>query len=411
MKRIIKKLESNNLDDVIKILDMTYPPHGDKKPNRDQYLKDALKLRDSGEFYGCFEEETLVGTMQLYNFKMNLLTFEINAGGIGYLAVDSLHKRQGIAKEMLRFYLNECRSRNMAMAILYPFNIDYYKELGFVCAAKMHQYSVHPLEFPRTVKPEHIVMLGGKDKSALLKCFLRYFRNSNGMVMKREQDIESLFKSNLVAAYIRGGDVEGYAAFHFKKVSPEFSYLDYMIVEELIWNTPEALRELCAFFNTQSDQVSRIILNTPIENFHLILHDPSNGRNEAFLNIRHEIYQTANDSMCRIIEARRIFELLSGHRFGDGNIVLKINVLDSFQPEYSETVVVRFSSGSSMICEDREDAEISLNISNFTALITGSVCFEELYEMGQAEITNPDYVSTISGIFYYRQKPKTITYF
>lgn len=69
-------------------------------------------------FYGLFREGRLLGGMRLYDFKMNFLQARVAAGGVGGIAVDLLHKKEHVAKEMMSFFLRHYRERGISIATL-----------------------------------------------------------------------------------------------------------------------------------------------------------------------------------------------------------------------------------------------------------------------------------------------------
>ncbi len=54
-------------------------------------------------FSGLFDDQRLLGGMQLHDFSMNMFGTMVAAGGVGYVAVDLLHKKEAVAKELLTF--------------------------------------------------------------------------------------------------------------------------------------------------------------------------------------------------------------------------------------------------------------------------------------------------------------------
>lgn len=413
VQRSIRELKAEDFDRVFSIANKAYPPYGDKVIKREAYIRNALATRSSGTFYGCFEEDgTLAGFMELYDMKVNIRQRIIDIGGIGFIAVDALKKREGVAQDIMNFYIGHYKQKNVAMAILYPYSIEFYRKKGFVCAARMHQYRIKPSCIPNNGSKLNVVFAGEKDKVELTECFRRYFEKTNGMVMKRDKDIESLIQSNTIAAYVKDGVMDGYIAFNFKKVNPEYNYMDDMIVSEWIWSSREAFAGLAAFLNTQSDQVTRVVLNTPEENLFLVLSDPSNGLNDAFKNTTHEMYVTASDSMYKIIDIKRLFILFEGYKFGDANITVKFHIDDNFARENSGELTVRFEGGKAVIIEGAvADVTVSMTIDAFTAMFCGTADFAELFRLNCADISDETYVDTVSRAFHYPDRPKTITYF
>jgi len=64
--------------------------------------------------------------MILYDFSMNVHNHLMLAGGIGLVVVSLLHKKEKVAREMLRFFLHYYRDRQVSLVTLYPFRPDFY---------------------------------------------------------------------------------------------------------------------------------------------------------------------------------------------------------------------------------------------------------------------------------------------
>ena len=76
-------------------------------------------------YYGLYRRSELVGVMALYDFMMNLFSNMVKTGGIGLVAVDLLHKKEKICKEMVEFFLYHNKKKGVSMTALYPFRPDF----------------------------------------------------------------------------------------------------------------------------------------------------------------------------------------------------------------------------------------------------------------------------------------------
>src|SRR4051812_31830877 len=62
----------------------------------------------TAEFYGLFDDQHMLGAMRLHDFMLNMFANEIKAGGVGFVGVDLLHKKEAVAKELITFFLRQC---------------------------------------------------------------------------------------------------------------------------------------------------------------------------------------------------------------------------------------------------------------------------------------------------------------
>ena len=124
----IRLLSAGDFDALAHIWSTAYP--GAKivsDEDRARFRDRALKLHEedpTSSFYGLFRDGDLLGIMCFHDFLMNFLGAQVAAGGVGQVAVDLLHKKEHVAKEMMGFYLRHYRERGVPLAVLYPFRPD-----------------------------------------------------------------------------------------------------------------------------------------------------------------------------------------------------------------------------------------------------------------------------------------------
>ena len=125
-------------------------------------------------------------------------------------------------------------------------------------------------------------------------------------------------------------EIHGYLAFRFIKIDKDDFLRHELVIEEFFYETTEALGELMTFLSVQDDQVERIVYNTQDDDFHFVLGDPRRvGRTKLFRTSQESNLQ-ALGIMYRVINTRKLFEVLNDHNFGNQTLKLKITIIDSF---------------------------------------------------------------------------------
>lgn len=410
----IRELCKDDVEGLVRIVDGAYPDSAEAREQRKKWFITELKERNAGTFYGAFDDSNeMIGIMALYDLRLNLRMVKIPAGGVGYVCTDFLHKKEKVAKNSILYFLRHYRQRGTNIVMLHPFNVPFYKKMGFGYGAKMHQFKVKPENFPRGDSKKNIRYVGEEYKKALLECFNRYVDRTNGMIEKRKIDVTNMFnKNNNIVAYIKDGKVSGYVVFHFRKAHPLYYDFHDMVVTELVYDTREALMEFCTFFNSQADQINRIVIDTPEDDTLFLLVDPSNGSKDAFYNLRPEMYETAAGPMYRVVNAEGIFKDLGCHNFGNLDMKLKITVKDSLLSENNGSRVVVFKNGLPEAAKDADfNVEITLDVSDFSSLIVGAIDFKTLYDFGLADISDTGKINDVTKLFAYDKKPKCTIFF
>lgn len=61
---------------------------------------------ESLNYFGLWDDDKLIGGMRLHDFQMNLFSKMIPIGGVGLVAVDLLHKKEKVAKELIHQFFH-----------------------------------------------------------------------------------------------------------------------------------------------------------------------------------------------------------------------------------------------------------------------------------------------------------------
>lgn len=415
---IIKRLRDEDFRQFAEISANAYPgmvPQSaeDKQRMAENMIK-AQKEDHSVCFYGLFRDGQLVGGMRIHDFKMRLHSVKVNAGGIGSVAVDLMHKKEKVAKGMVSYFLNYCRGKNMPIAALYPFRPDFYKKMGFGFGTKMNQYSIKPASLPSGSSKKNISFFEASDRGLLSDCYFRVAEKNNGMMDRTEFELNNILGSaqNRIVVYKRDGRIEGYILFKYNRASDVNTLKNDIFIKEILYENRDALMELMTFLNTQEDQINRVILHTQDENLHFMLKDPRNGTDNLLFPVYHESNVQGIGIMYRVVDARGLFGVMKNHNFNDQTIKLRINIVDSFLEENNGSVMVHFDKGAASIADNGDyEAEIRLDVADFSSLITGAVDFKSLLMYGLAEISDDKYAKTVNKLFEAEQKPKCFSIF
>jgi predicted acetyltransferase len=179
-----------------------------------------------------------------------------------------------------------------------------------------------------------------------------------------------------------------------------------LYIDEFIYESTEIMLDLMTFLNSQSDQVRDIVYNTQDDNLHYLLKDVRNGAPDIIPPVSHQSNVQAVGLMYRIIDVKGFFDILSGHNFGRQSVTLKLNIKDDFFAENSGSVTVKLEKGFAVVSDGlSHDAEISMDISDFSSMVMGAVNFKTLYKYGLACISDETFIDTVNHAFALDQKP------
>lgn len=415
--RMIKKIDATCLDEWAKISANAYPGMKINSVEEMTRLKERIEKglsQTDVHSYGLFEDAALMGVMRLFDFTMNLHGHMVPVGGLGSVAVDLVHKKKKVARDMVAYYLNHYQQQEACFTALYPFRPDFYRKMGFGYSTPVTHYTIAPASFPRGTK-EHIVFLDESDKDSLAACYGRYMVQTHGMMSFPAAFWDMLFEdgSFRVAGYKAGGEVRGYLLFKFEPVEGGNFLANDMLVRAFIYDSTEVMLELMAFLHSQADQISRVILTLQDDNLHYLLFDPRNGSNHMLPGINHETAVTGLGIMYRVMDIARLFEGWGDRDFGGQTCRLCITLRDSFLPENDGSTVIYFENGRSSLqfASAAYDVEIVLDVSDFSSMAIGAVTLKQLLQFGLVEISDPAFVAVVNQIFWTENEPKCITTF
>jgi predicted acetyltransferase len=413
----IKPVPVEQIDRFLEIGANAYPvmkanTEEEKKKFREQFDKRARDPRISQ--WGAYDGGTMVGGMRFFDFMLNIRGAKVLCGGGGFLAVDLTRKKEHVARDLVRFWLEHYRAKGAPVAILWPFRPDFYKKMGFGYGSKLDQYSVKPEALPSGGHKDRVRLLTRADLPALLGCYNRYVDRTTGMIEETQTSWEIMFDANPQrrhVGYEENGDLRGYAVFEFQQAQPPTFIHNNIRLSRLVYETPEALYALLSFFQSQADQIDRILIGTNDEYFHYLLRDVRNGT-ENLVEIYHESHVSGVGIMYRVINLPAIFEHSTEHSYGREDFVLEINLDDSFMSANPTKVTVHFSGGRSEVVKTPQpDARITLGVSEFSSLLVGAVPFRTLHAYGLAGISDSKHVAAVDRIFALDSKPVCHTMF
>lgn len=413
----IRQLPEADYDAFIAIVANAYPGFNitSEEDRQRMRLRFAARCQEpTNHLYGLYRGGKLLGGMILYDFSMKLLSTMAPAGGVGLVAVDLLHKKEKVARDLIAYFLRHYKDRGATMVLLYPFRPDFYKKMGFGYGTKMNQYRVRPADFPKGPTKAHITFLREEDKELLRDCYNRYLQKTNGLIEKSALELQNMFSSPelRIVGCKQDGSVSGYMTFTFKQSEPGSAFINDIHVREFIYENSAALSELLTFLHTQSDQINRVVFNTQDEYFHYLLSDPRNGSDNVLPSVYHESNAQGVGIMYRAIDTAEIFKILGDHSFGGQSCRLKLSIGDTFFEENAGSTVIHFESGRPRLGAAQDyDVEVRLDVSDFSSLLMGAIDFSSLYAYGLADISDPQYVDTLQKLFSTDQKPLCTTPF
>ena len=414
--RTIREIHEDELDELIRITVEAFPGMKvESRADRDRMRERLAKVMNEPivHFFGVFEGAAMIGVMRCYDFTMKLRETRALVGGLGGVAVDLRHKKEHVAADMVRFYLDYYRQKGAALTALYPFRPDFYHRMGFGYGVKMNRYSFRPDALPAAGVGAVVDYLTADDRDDLAACYDRFLARTNGLIELSPHMLDALFDdtSARIVGYRQNGALRGYLVFRFEAAPGENWLTNNIQLRTLIYDDAAALLALLGFLRKQADQAGRIIYETQDETFHYLLDDPRDDSGNLLAGLWHQANTQGLGIMYRVIDAARLWAVLGDHDFGGVTLRMRLDLTDTFFPENAGSYLINVSEGRATLGSGTADVELGMDIADFSSLVVGAVDFERLQAYGRVNLSDAGMANVVNRFFAAGRRPWCLTHF
>jgi predicted N-acetyltransferase YhbS len=253
----------------------------------------------------------LAGVMRLYDYEMNVRGRDALTGGLGSVGVSLAHKRRGIARALVGWYLRHYRERGAPFAVLHAFRLDFYRALGFGYGTPMHRYRFAPATLRDDGARGTVRLLGPDDAAALMACDERVRPSVNGLIRRHRPAVDrALNDAGLRHVAVEDAGVVR-AFMQTCAVPPADDSLrnrDELVVRDLTYEDSTYRAALFGYLRSQQDQFVRVAIESQDGALYLISRDPLDGSDESVAPpAAHRIARSGLGVMYRILDVERAF--------------------------------------------------------------------------------------------------------
>ncbi|SFI30449.1 Predicted acetyltransferase [Tindallia magadiensis] len=387
---------------------------------REEMAKKILSLGEEDILLGHFEEDdTLSGSVRLLTQPLNFLGTEVMALGIGTLAVDLLHKKEKIALKLMKHSLEMARKKGVAMSVLDPFHLGFYRKMGYGLGAEIKKYQLTPQQFRHYDTKEGLVWLRSSDLSDLKEIkglYDRFYRKHHGSMKQSEVEIAELLEGDhIILGFRKEGMLQGILIFAFEQIGEKTLYGTDLIIDEMITLTSDAFQAFSTFIHSQADQVRYVFIETQDLHFTQYFDDASSDDFTTFQTRYQELYRAGAGMMYRVINLEKILEILISKTVATEKRVpsLRIQIKDQLLPEQEGDYYLYEKEGRYGYSRKARPVEVELemDIADFSALVMGSVTLQALIFSGKATLSNQQHTSVLEALLGTEASPVCINRF
>lgn len=377
-------------------------------------MASELTSPEEGRYLGCFDEDgTLVGSVLLMDFELNVRGKMMKMGGTAYVSTNFLHKKEHIARNLIRVGMGIFAGTGTAVGALHPFNPAFYYKMGYGYCNETVMYSPRPQYIRSYGDKSGLSYAKPEDQEEILEFYRRMAEKTHGATIHPFMDRHRIFDMPYVVVCRRNGKITGYLTFEFVEVDHYTDMYHDLAVREIICEDMETMKQFLTFFASQVDQIERVRIYTYEENFHMLFTNPDSGENRAYDGAIQEVGRKNMGYMFRIFDVRKYF-MQQSHcdRMVSREFVLELQVEDSFMESNSGSVFLEIR-GTRVLLTDPKKADVILktNIADLSSFVMGAIPLSAFLWTGRMECSDRSYEQEIQNALGWSQKPKNYTYF
>ena len=410
--REIRRIRPEDMDEYMKVYTGSYTAFKDWSDSgyaeKQASLTESLLEDEHIQFFGLFEDGTLIATMRLVDYEIGLFGELGRACGLASLAVHGMHRGKKAALDMVRFFENYTLESGADLALLLPFTMKFYRKMGYGFQSKMFRHSLPTKNLPACKDKPHLVMLSRADEAEILECQREYSRRNHGSLVKFEDDIRN-FRGGDTVRWVgvrEDGCLTGYMSIVFSCDSETNYTLNCMNVTELVYENPTAFRELLGYLYDQADQAQRVTILTGEEDFYHILMEAADtsGNYIDFGGLQTGV--TAMNIMHKLVDPEKFVRDTAYRRFPMGEMTVCFQYEDAYSgEEKAMTVRIADHRWELLPAGTKSDVTVSTSQAELASILMGSAGIAALVRLGAAKVSEPALLQDLDALFHVPQKP------
>lgn len=410
--RTIRPLTQGDLEDYLDIYLNAYPAFKSLDDDcREQYRRRYSREIAEGKdvlAVGLFEDGTLIATMKLVSFSMNLYGQMQKACGLMSLAVHPLHKKKGAALDMVRYFEDYARDTGALVTLLLPFSIAFYRRMGYGFGAKLDEYRVPTVCLPKPENLDGLLLLKAEDVPQVLACHQRFAERNHGALAKFSEEVYNMESDTQVRriGYVEDGSLKGYLAFRFEDASDVNYTQNRISVEEMVYEDGTVLRKLLGFLRLQADLAQTVVLRTGEADFYHLLEDPQDVSGNY---IPYGFLQTnvsAVGTMFKVLDPAEFISATAYRKLPEETVTVRF-VYEDELAHREKTVTVGFAGGHWSALEDDAEPDVTVwcRAADLSSMLLGSCGLSSMVRMGGVGVSDPALAEKVDRLLYLSRKP------
>ena len=203
----------------------------------DEIKQSKFPVLVRADVLGCFCDEDLVSQFAVYPLDMNIYGVRYPVGFVTSVCTYPEYTGQGIMKKLMIRSLTRMRENHRSFALLYPYSIPLYRNLGWEIISNKMTYTIKDTQVPRKLKAPGYVRRVAWDDKDFKELHTKFASKTHGCLYRNNLAWEEYFRwdedDTVVAIYYSADDVPyGYMVYLISS--------DIMHIKEMIYLNREA---------------------------------------------------------------------------------------------------------------------------------------------------------------------------
>ncbi len=352
----------------------------------DEIMQSKFPVLQRADVLGCFDNDELVAQFAVYPLDMNIYNVRYNVGFVTSVCTYPEYTGHGIMKRLMVQCLTRMRESHKSFALLYPYSIPLYRNLGWEIISNKMTYVVKDTQIPRRLQEPGYVRRVSWDDEEFHKLHSQFAKKTHGC----------LFRNNLAwEEYFRWDEDDTMVAIYYSADNVPYGYMVYMIssdimhVKEMIYLNREAQLGLWEYIYAHDSMIDEVKGN----NYY--------SEPIAFELDDSDIKETIKPyTMGRIIDIKQFF----GKYVCDPDepsAIFAFVIEDELLSWNNGTFVVEFKDGHCTVTDKEPDYTMKMSIATLTTLLLGYKNAEKLYNMERIDTTK-EAIECIDDLLFHK---------
>lgn len=351
----------------------------------DEIKQSKFPVLVRADVLGCFCEEDLVSQFAVYPLDMNIYGVRYPVGFVTSVCTYPGYTGQGIMKKLMIRSLTRMRENHRSFALLYPYSIPLYRNLGWEIISNKMTYTIKDTQVPRKLKAPGYVRRVAWDDKDFKELHTKFASKTHGCLYRNNLAWEEYFRwdedDTVVAIYYSADDVPyGYMVYLISS--------DIMHIKEMIYLNREAQLGLWEYIHAHDSMIDEVKGN----NYY--------SEPIAFELEDSDIKETIRPySMGRIIDVVQFMEHYACDP-DEPDVCIRFEIEDELLPWNNDSFTFFFEKGHCVPTDREPDHVMKMTIASLTTLLLGYKTASKLYEMARIE-TTPQTVECLDDLLFH----------